>query len=565
VADIHSLLLDAGLIGQLIDLIPSPVYYKDVDGHYLGCNKAFEAASGLDKKLLIGKTAYEVWPKDIAAVYAAQDKALLEKPGVQIFEAQAQYPGGSLHRVEFHRATFLRADGRVGGIIALAWDITERVRAENAMQDQLHFVEQMIETIPSPTFFKGVDGRYLGCNHAFEAFCGLRREHLIGKTVFEVWPHDLAATYHAADEALLKKQGIQVYEASLQYVDGSRHDVIFHRATYMKADGSLGGIVSVVWDITERKRAEQALRRSEERFRRMVENAPFGVRVTDANDVIVYVNRRFEELVHYTPEQLTTLEQWQLLAYPDPAYRAELTTLLAEDTRQLRSGEHERTPVREVHVTCGDGIVRDIEVILSIEEGLVYSVFNDVTERNRAEQALRDVLQAEALHDPLTALFNRRYLDQAMEREFARAARGGQPVAVVMADIDHFKLVNDTYGHDCGDMVLQTIARQLSTHGRKGDTACRYGGEEFTLLLPDTSLENACERADRLREAIGDLSMSRNGQQIGRVTMSFGVAVFPQHGDTPSEVLKAADDALLRAKAEGRDRVVCAMPFLGGG
>lgn len=563
--DIHSLLLDAGLIGQLIDLIPSPVYYKDADGRYLGCNKAFETSSGLDKKLLIGKTVYEVWPPEIAATYAAQDKALLEKPGVQIFEAQAQYHGGGLHQVEFHRATFFKEDGSMGGIIALAWDITERVRAENALQDQLQFVEQLLETIPSPTFFKGVDGRYLGCNHAFEAFCGLKRADLIGKTVFEVWPHDLAATYHAADEALLKKPGIQIYEASLQYADGSRHDVIFHRATYLKADGSVGGIVGAVWDITERKRAEQALRRSEERFRRMVENAPFGVRVTDVNDVIVYVNRRFEELVHYTPEQLATLEQWQLHAYPDPAYRAELTTLLAEDTRQLRSGEHVHSPVREIHVTCGDGIVRDFEVVISVEDELVYSVFSDVTERNRAEQALRDVLQAEALHDPLTTLFNRRYLDQAMEREFARAARGGQSVAVVMADIDHFKLVNDNYGHDCGDMVLQTIARQLSTHGRKGDTACRYGGEEFTLLLPDTSLENACDRANRLREAIRELSLSSNGKVIGRVTMSFGVAVFPQHGETPAEVLKAADDALLRAKAEGRDRVVPAMQFLAVG
>jgi len=112
-------------------------------------------------------------------------------------------------------------------------------------------------------------------------------------------------------------------------------------------------------------------------------------------------------------------------------------------------------------------------------------------------------------------------------------------------------------------MVLQTIARQLSTHGRKGDTACRYGGEEFTLLLPDTSLENACDRANRLREAIRELPLLSNGQVIGRVTMSFGVAVFPRHGETPAHVLKAADDALLRAKAEGRDRVVSAIQFLG--
>ncbi|WP_051748994.1 sensor domain-containing diguanylate cyclase [Nevskia soli] len=422
-------------------------------------------------------------------------------------------------------------------------------------------VGQLIDTVPSPVFYKDVDGRYLGCNTAFESFCGLQREKLLGKTVYEIWPKDLADTYQAADLALLQKPGFQVYEAALQYADGSRHDVIFHRATFKKRDGSLGGIAGVVWDVTDRKRAEQALRRSEERFRRIVENAPFGVRVTDAKDSIVFINRRFEELVRYSPEQMTTLEQWRSLAYPDPKYRAALAGQQKRDSALLQSGELAHSPVREVHVTCGDGVVRDMEVVVALEDDLVYAVFNDVTERNRAEQALRDVLQAEALHDPLTTLFNRRYLDQALEREFARATRSGKPVAVVMADIDHFKRINDSFGHDCGDEVLRTISRQLSTRIRKGDTVCRYGGEEFTLLFPDTSLESAWERVDRFRQAIRELSVSIDGKPIGRVTVSFGVAAFPEHGDTPDKVLKAADEALLRAKTEGRDRVAAAYRF----
>jgi diguanylate cyclase (GGDEF)-like protein/PAS domain S-box-containing protein len=560
-SNVHPPLTDTLLVGQLIDIIPSPVFYKDVDGRYLGCNKAFESFCGLRREVLIGKTVYEIWPKDLADTYQAADVALLQDQGTQAYEAELQYADGSRHQVVFHRATFLRADGSLGGITGIAWDITDRVRAERAVQDQLYFVEQLLETIPSPAFFKDVGGAYLGCNRAFEEFCGLKRENLIGKTVFDVWSQDLAATYHIADEALINKPGTQSYEAEMQYADGSRHNVIFHRATFKKADGRLGGIVGVVWDVTERKRAEQALRRSEERFRRIVENAPFGIRVTDANDSVVFANRRFEDLVHYSSEKLAAQEQWEERAYPDPAYRAELAAQHARDIQQIRSGELVRAPVREVHVTCGDGMVRDIEVVIAVEDELVYTVFNDVTERNRAEQALRDVLQAETLHDPLTTLFNRRYLDQALEREFARAARSGNPVSVVMADIDHFKLVNDNFGHDCGDVVLQTIARQFNSHIRKGDTACRYGGEEFTLLLPDASLESACERADRMREAIRELSMSCNGRPIGRVSISIGVAVFPRHGDTPAKVLKAADEALLRAKKAGRDRVVAAIQY----
>jgi diguanylate cyclase (GGDEF)-like protein/PAS domain S-box-containing protein len=557
----HPLLPNASFAEQLFDIIPSPIFYKDIDGRYLGCNIAFEKFCGLRREDLVGKTVHDVWPKDLADAYYAADVALLQKPGLQSYEVQLLYADGSRHDTVMYRTTFFRADGSLGGIAGVAWDITERSRAERALLNQLHFVEQLIETIPSPAFFKDTEGRYLGCNRAFELFCGVKREDILGKTAFDIWPPDLAKIYYLADEDLLREPGVQVYESPVRYADGSQHDVIFHRATFQKADHSVGGIVGVFWDVTERKRAEQALRRSEERFRRIVENAPFGVLVTDVNDAIVFANRRFAELVHYLPEQIATLDDWRAHAYPDPEYRAEVVAQRDRDIEQLRSGELVPSPLREVHVTCGDGVVRDVETIVAVEDDMVYSVFNDVTERNRAEQALRDILQAEALHDPLTTLFNRRYLDQAMEREFSRAARSGQSVSVIMADIDDFKRINDSFGHDCGDKVLQAIARQFNTHIRKGDTACRYGGEEFTLLLPNASLEIACERADRLRKSIREISVSSNGRPIGRVTISFGVAAFPQHGDTPDKVLKAADEALLRAKSEGRDRVASAYRF----
>jgi PAS domain S-box-containing protein len=125
--------------------------------------------------------------------------------------------------------------------------------------DPLHFIQQLVDAIPTPIFYKDAEGRYLGGNRSFEAYIGVKREAIVGKTVYDIAPKDLADTYFAADRALFEAGGTQIYEAAVQYADGSRHDVVFHKATFSRADGSLGGLVGVILDITERKRAERRL------------------------------------------------------------------------------------------------------------------------------------------------------------------------------------------------------------------------------------------------------------------------------------------------------------------
>jgi diguanylate cyclase (GGDEF)-like protein/PAS domain S-box-containing protein len=172
-----------------------------------------------------------------------------------------------------------------------------------------------------------------------------------------------------------------------------------------------------------------------------------------------------------------------------------------------------------------------------------------------ANLKLRDALRELALRDGLTGLYNRRYMEDALNREIHRAERSGKPVAVVMIDIDHFKHFNDKYGHDAGDFVLSALARAIMKNIRPSDMACRYGGEELAVVLPEASLECACERAEQMRRAIRDINLTHLGQTLPAPTASFGVAVFPANGNKPANLLKAADDALYRAKHEGRDRV----------
>lgn len=171
-----------------------------------------------------------------------------------------------------------------------------------------------------------------------------------------------------------------------------------------------------------------------------------------------------------------------------------------------------------------------------------------------------DALGSMAMHDPLTGLFNRRYLLPTLAREVHRANRAGTPLAVIMLDFDHFKRVNDRLGHEVGDELLRQFGALLQQRTRGDDIASRYGGEEFVVVLPNASLADARARAEQLRILTRQLPIQEKLRPVGVVTVSAGVAALPEHGTTAQALLHAADLALYRAKAAGRDRVVVAKP-----
>jgi diguanylate cyclase (GGDEF)-like protein len=171
---------------------------------------------------------------------------------------------------------------------------------------------------------------------------------------------------------------------------------------------------------------------------------------------------------------------------------------------------------------------------------------------------LREALRTQSVRDALTGLYNRRYLEETLEREVRRAARAAQSLGFLMIDLDHFKNFNDTYGHEAGDAVLRETALFLAKGIRAEDFVCRFGGEEFVVILPTADLESSRARAERLRLKMRELTILYQGKSLGMVTISVGVAVFPEHGTSPKELMAAADAALYEAKRGGRDKVVVA-------
>ncbi|WP_186406645.1 sensor domain-containing diguanylate cyclase [Candidatus Accumulibacter aalborgensis] len=304
--------------------------------------------------------------------------------------------------------------------------------------------------------------------------------------------------------------------------------------------------------LRENERTNRSLRESEARFRAVVNQSLVGIVIIE-DQQFSYTNARFNEIFGYEDDEIRALGPLDLVVESD-------RPLVTEHFRRRLNGE--AGPVDYVfHGLRKDGAVRDIEShCRGMDIGgklLLVSVVMDISERKRAErevQALQQELREQSTHDALTGLYNRRYLQDTLGRELLEAKREGRPVSVILADLDHFKAVNDRHGHLGGDEALRVFGALLKRHARGSDIYCRYGGEEFLLVLPGMTAEIAVERAEQLRVAIASAPVNHGGSLIS-VTASFGIATFPRDGRNGDELIAAADRALYAAKAAGRNRV----------
>lgn len=296
----------------------------------------------------------------------------------------------------------------------------------------------------------------------------------------------------------------------------------------------------------------RALRESEAKFRILVNQSLVGIVIIEEGK-FSYTNAKFNAIFGYSDAETRILEPLDIAIESD-------RPLVAEMIRKRLSGEMDQVTYT-FRSLRKDGAVVDIESHASVMEIggklLLVSLVMDITERARAERkvlALQDALRDQSIHDPLTDLYNRRYLEETLGRKLLLAAREDHPVSVIMADLDHFKAVNDRHGHLAGDQVLRVFGALLKRHARSSDIYCRYGGEEFLLVLPRMTEASAVERAEQLRAALSTTPVG-HGEALISMTASFGVATFPRDGCNGDELIAAADAALYRAKAAGRNRV----------
>lgn len=334
-------------------------------------------------------------------------------------------------------------------------------------------------------------------------------------------------------------------------------------------------IVGIGWglfqSVSTAERARATLARSEQKYRRLFESMTEGVAINqmvyDASGQavdyqMVDVNSAFEKQTGQPRDAIVGKMATQFLAVNRPPNIDRYAEVLR--TGKSQEFEYLHPALKRnfyVHAIPHDGDHFAV-VLFDITEQKMLQALRDADHLQLQEQygeilELKEKLQDQALRDPLTQLHNRRFLKETLPRELARARREDYSVALIFFDIDHFKRVNDTYGHAVGDDVLRSVSALLGENARESDILCRFGGEEFLMALSAMDEDQAFERADDIRRKVGLLTVPAPTGVV-RVTISAGVACYPRHGDEMSMLFVAADEALYQAKNQGRNRVVIA-------
>jgi len=481
--------------------------------------------------------------------------------------------------------------------------VSEQDRIARDLQEQTTHLNSLIENSPFGIVVLDRQGRVELINAAFEKLFLCSQAELAGRSLGTVFmADDLPADFEASVRRVIAGEARHM-TVRRRRKDGRVLDLEVH-ALPLAVDGRVRGSYTIYKDISEHIRASQAERKHAEvlnqllnelkrRTREMTLLSEMGdlleccVTTEDACSVVAQsVQKLLPEVISGTlylfkssGNLVETAIQWGNASISEAAFSP-------DECWSLRRGQPHWSPLAEgIHCThisasvtlkclcvpmvghgdtlgvlhlefAGDAIETDpgSENPEAIAQRLGTTVAGQIA-LSLASLRLRDTLRDQSVRDPLTGLFNRRFMEESLEREMQRAVRKNHPVSILFADLDNFKRFNDTFGHDAGDYVLKIVADLFRKSVRADDVVCRYGGEEFGFILPESSSENAVIRANELREATKKMEMGYQNSSLGTLTLSIGVATFPEHGETVEELLKTADKCLYTAKSAGRDQV----------
>lgn len=525
------------LLDTIFEHLPGMIVLKRAsDLRIARINRSGEEILGRSRDSLIGRCNEEIYPPELADRLSQTDRqAMQDSQPVELPLESIEMPGQPQRWARFRKIVLNDGSGRPEYILEFGEDITERERLDLRLREHLNFLEQLIDAIPGPLFFKDARGRYIGVNTAYEKFVGIHRAEIAGKTVFDIAPPQLAQVYHQADCDLLAAGGTQIYESKARHIDGTERHVMFHKAVFHATTGEAGGIVGIMLDITERKAAEEKLQLAA----RVFENSAEGIFVTDADNRILVVNKAFSAVTGYAPEEVIGNNPSLLSSgRQDASFYQEMWEALC--TRGEWSGEIEnRRKNGEIYPEW-----LNLSVVKGPEGKITnyVAIFSDLTRHKEIEEKL-DFLTH---YDSLTALPNRMAFQKRLGQSLSRARKKNQSLAVMVMDIDRFKLFNDSMGHGAGDRLLIEVANRLTGCVSASDSVCRLGGDEFAVIVTGLhSPGDVTARAGAIQQALRR-TIAIEGHEI-HLSASIGISLFPDDADSLEALIGNADAAMYSA------------------
>jgi diguanylate cyclase (GGDEF)-like protein/PAS domain S-box-containing protein len=482
-------------------------------------------------------------------------------------------------------------------------EVTERQRTVRQLNERTSFLDTLIEHNPLAIAIQDDDGTVRFCNDAFVDLFQYDRSEIVGKSLDPLigLPNELASSRERAITP--SHRVVRRARKDSRILDLELHEVA------IALDGHRPASYAIYIDISDQVRASRETKEYAESLDRLVTelqlrtmqmsmlnemNAILQTCAT-SGEALNVVTRSVRNILSVSTggsvflftaakDALQTMAPWGGNIASEPVFSP--TDCLALSEAQPHWSEHPREGVICAHlrhpvaasylcvplVAQGETLgllhvqydrsesakgTEAFESLQMSQQRLAIAVASQIA-LSLASLRLRESLREQSIRDPLTGLFNRRFMQESLDRELRRAVRKNRPLAVVFMDLDHFKRFNDTFGHAAGDEVLRTVARALEKHFRVDDVICRYGGEEFAVIMPESTAEEAARRTEELRADIKQIRLLHEGKMLDPLSISAGVAAYPEHGSGVTELLRLADSGLYESKTNGRDRITIA-------
>ena len=541
----------------------------DADGVITSFNAAAEGIFGLESAKAVGLAITELLPawcadvqKRIGIEMTARHAGGIAVP-VEVAVSHIDLATGRLYTAIVHditarkrieeellRAQKAREQAHRELEVRVEYRTAELAQANQHLQSQSELLGNVLSSIPHTVYWKNRSSLFLGCNANFAAAVGLGGPHqVIGLTDQDLcWEESEADDFRRRDEAVMK-DGVPLLnvEETCPLADGTCITALTSRVPMRDADGQVIGLIGISSDITERKAVEAALLASGDRLRSLVRNVSDIFAVLDVDGTIQYISPAVESVLCHIPIELPGRNFFDLVAADDRAHAQQIFG----DTC-IAGGDG----IGEISLQHVDGSCRVFEVVGNnlLSDPAIHGILvtcHDVTER----KAFEGQLVHQAFHDALTGLPNRALFMDRLERALARAERQNTAVAVIFLDLDNFKIINDSLGHEAGDRLLVSVAERLPHCVRTVDTVSRLGGDEFTVLLEDlTDIVEVSVVANRIITQLLTPLVLHDREVFTAVSLGIAIS-HGEYGD-PDDLLRDADTAMYQAKTGGKGRVV---------